>query len=583
MPKSYRVTNATIEDLLSWIKQGIIALPEMQRPFVWSSSKVRDLIDSLYNGYPIGYIVTWQNPTANLKDKTTSENKKIIIDGQQRLTALKAALDGEKIITKQYESERIAISFKPSTEEFATLNAAIKKDPLWINDIAQFFNVNYSSFSYITENAERLKMEPDKLGRVLQKLSLIQQAEIGNIELDSELTIDEVTDIFNRINSTGTSLSSADLVMSRLSADKDHGGNNLRKQIEYFVQLINDPTLISNIKKLDPEFCQSSDFENIKWIANEDNPIYRPNYSDLLHVILAVGAHRGKLSDMVSLISGRNFEKRNYSEASLEDNYKKIKIGADKVFNKSNYQRYLMILRDMGMRNSRKLGLVGHGALNFGYIFYLLLCIHTKFSKSEIDSYVKRWIVMSALTGRYSGSSETAIESDLRLLSDDSVIEQTLAQALSDDFWSATLPESFNKQSTQSTSWRVFQMAQTYSQDTSWLSKDTSVETVMLEEGNIHHIFPRAYLERHGFSKGRINQIANFVWITQPKNLEIKDNSPKEYLHDAKVTEFETVQNNKANAMPDELNSYDYHDYDRFLEQRRHLMAKKIKDYYSSL
>lgn len=127
MPKSYRVTNVTIEDLLSWIKQGIIALPEMQRPFVWSSSKVRDLIDSLYNGYPIGYIVTWQNPTANLKDKTTSENKKIIIDGQQRLTALKAALDGEKIITKQYESERIAISFKPSTEEFATLNAAIKK------------------------------------------------------------------------------------------------------------------------------------------------------------------------------------------------------------------------------------------------------------------------------------------------------------------------------------------------------------------------------------------------------------------------------------------------------------------------
>ncbi len=126
-------------------------------------------------------------------------------------------------------------------------------------------------------------------------------------------------------------------------------------------------------------------------------------------------------------------------------------------------------------------------------------------------------------------------------------------------------------------------MAQTYSQDTSWLSKDTSVETVMLEEGNIHHIFPRAYLKRHGFSKGRINQIANFVWITQPKNLEIKDNSPKEYLHDAGVTKFETEHNNKANAMPAELSSYDYHDYDRFLEQRRHLMAKKIKDYYSSL
>ena len=88
MVKNYHVDNVTIEEILGWIKQGKIGLPEMQRPFVWSTAKVRDLIDSLYNGYPIGYIVTWQNPAIGLKNDSSSNNKEIIIDGQQRVTTL---------------------------------------------------------------------------------------------------------------------------------------------------------------------------------------------------------------------------------------------------------------------------------------------------------------------------------------------------------------------------------------------------------------------------------------------------------------------------------------------------------------
>ena len=249
MVKNYHVDNVTIEEILGWIKEGRVGLPEMQRPFVWSTSKVRDLIDSLYNGYPIGYIVTWQNPTVGLKNDSSSNNKEIIIDGQQRLTALKAALSGEKVVSQQYITKRVKISFKPSTEEFNTLNSAIEKDPLWINDISEIFKSDFNSYSYVTENAEKLGMAPEKLGVTLQNLLAIRQSEIGNIELSSNLSIGSVTDIFNRINSKGVSLSSADLAMSRLSADTVHGGNNLRKQIEYFVQLLNDPNLLQNIPK----------------------------------------------------------------------------------------------------------------------------------------------------------------------------------------------------------------------------------------------------------------------------------------------------------------------------------------------
>lgn len=587
MVKNYHVDNVTIEEILGWIKQGKIGLPEMQRPFVWSTAKVRDLIDSLYNGYPIGYIVTWQNPAVGLKNDSSSNNKEIIIDGQQRLTALKAALSGEKVVSQQYITKRIKISFKPSTGEFNTLNSAIEKDPLWINDISDIFKSDFNSYSYVTDNAKKLGMAPEDLGATLQKLLAIRQSEIGDIKLGYNLSIGAVTDIFNRINSKGVSLSSADLAMSRLSADTVHGGNNLRKQIEYFVQLLNDPNLLENIVKFDSDFANTKEFGQIKWIASEVNPIYKPRYADILHLILATSFKRGKLSDMVSLISGRDFEARNYSEEGMKANYAKMQAGATLVFNKSNFQRYLMILRDMGMRNSGKLGLVGHGVFNFGYILFLYLHLSTNLSQEKIASYLKRWIIMSALTGRYSGSSETITESDLKMISRDAnpinVLDDILDREMNDSFWNGTLPNMLRVQSTQASSWRIFQMSQIYGKDTAWLAKDTSTETVMLEEGNIHHIFPQAYLRKNGFSKGDINQIANYVWVTQPKNLEISDKAPKDYLSDENIIEFMSETNNRENAIPEEIVDYDFHNYSDFLNQRRHLMAKKMREFYENM
>ena len=587
MVKNYHVDNVTIEEILGWIKQGKIGLPEMQRPFVWSTAKVRDLIDSLYNGYPIGYIVTWQNPAIGLKNDSSSNNKEIIIDGQQRLTALKAALSGEKVVSQQYITKRIKISFKPSTGEFNTLNSAIEKDPLWINDISDIFKSDFNSYSYVTDNAKKLGMAPEDLGATLQKLLAIRQSEIGDIKLGYNLSIGAVTDIFNRINSKGVSLSSADLAMSRLSADTIHGGNNLRKQIEYFVQLLNDPNLLENIVKFDSDFANTKEFGQIKWIASEVNPIYKPRYADILHLILATSFKRGKLSDMVSLISGRDFEARNYSEEGMKANYAKMQAGATLVFNKSNFQRYLMILRDMGMRNSGKLGLVGHGVFNFGYILFLYLHRITNLSQEKIASYLKRWIIMSALTGRYSGSSETITESDLKMISRDAnpinVLDDILDREMNDSFWNGTLPNMLRVQSTQASSWRIFQMSQIYGKDIAWLAKDTSTETVMLEEGNIHHIFPQAYLRKNGFSKGDINQIANYVWVTQPKNLEISDKAPKDYLSDENIIEFMSETNNRENAIPEEIVEYDFHNYSDFLNQRRHLMAKKMREFYENM
>src|ERR1035437_8527107 len=116
--EKYSINNQTVSILLSWVEEGVVAIPEIQRPFVWSKSQVRNLMDSLYQGYPVGYIITWQNPHVRLKDGSTSHGKQILIDGQQRVMALRAAILGMNVMNKKYKYERIVISFNPKTEEF---------------------------------------------------------------------------------------------------------------------------------------------------------------------------------------------------------------------------------------------------------------------------------------------------------------------------------------------------------------------------------------------------------------------------------------------------------------------------------
>ena len=124
----YSVNNYTVETLLSNIKSGSIAIPEMQRPFVWDSSKVRDLVDSLYKGFPVGYIIVWQNPDVKLKDGTKSSGKKVLIDGQQRITAMAAAIVGQEVLDDHYKWKRISTRLDLDFEE--QMNALADRDKL---------------------------------------------------------------------------------------------------------------------------------------------------------------------------------------------------------------------------------------------------------------------------------------------------------------------------------------------------------------------------------------------------------------------------------------------------------------------
>lgn len=323
----YDVQNSPISALLSWIKNGEIGLPELQRPFVWSSVKVRDLIDSLYNGFPVGYIITWSNPGVRLKDGTVANGKKIMIDGQQRVTALRAALQGEPVVDAKFKKKRITIAFNPITEEFATLTAVIKKDSRWISDISEIFSDDFHSFNFIPKFAAENDYDPNDIEKPINKLHDLGKNQIGNIILSTQLDIESVTEIFNRINSKGTELSSADFIMSKLSSDSEHGGNNIRKCVEYFSMLLSDHDALNSIIRNDTKFTETEYFNKIKWAAKESSDLYIPRFGDIFHVILGFEFGRGKHSDLVSLVSGRDFKNRTYTEEAMIDAYNHLHDG----------------------------------------------------------------------------------------------------------------------------------------------------------------------------------------------------------------------------------------------------------------
>lgn len=396
----YSVTPHPIETLLTWIKSGEIAIPEIQRPFVWDASKVRNLLDSLYLGYPVGYLIAWRNPNVKLKDGSSSNGKRILIDGQQRVTALMAALLGQEVVTKDYETTRIRIAFNPQDERFEVANPAIRKDGAWIDDVAKVFDPS-ADLIELTESYTELNPAADRrqVGRVLQKLQKIINNHVGIIELAEDLDIETVTEIFIRVNSAGATLSQADFAMSKIAANETYGGNLLRKAIDYFCHLAVAPEFFDRITKFDKAFVESEHYGKIRWLKDTNDDIYDPSYTDMLRVAFTSEFQRGKLQDLVALLSGRNFETRQYEDAIAEESFSRLKKGIHAFVNQTHFERFTMILRSAGFVTNRLIG--GQNAVNFAYIVYLLGRAQG-LPASQIETLVRRWYVFSILRGRYS-------------------------------------------------------------------------------------------------------------------------------------------------------------------------------------
>ena len=598
--QNYSVNQFLVSNLLSMVQMGEIAIPEIQRPFVWKPDKVTELIDSLYNGFPIGYIITWQSPNVKLKDGNSSAGKKILIDGQQRITALRAAILGQTVKNLDYQDVRIQVAYHPIEHKFATLNAAIKKDPAWIKDIAPILSGEVKPSvvrkEYLALNPD---VDEDEIEAAIDTLKEISNKQVGVIELSGNLDIERVTEIFIRINSKGVPLNQADFVMSTIAANETYGGNLLRKCIDHFSELAVRPEFYTILMENDKEFAESHYRPQVDWLRKENDDIYDPSYVDILRVALAVKFSRGKMADLVSLLSGRNFETREFEEQIKEDTYKQLADGVCSFINETNFKRFVMIIRSAGFCNSRLIR--SQNTLNFAYILFLKLR-EKKYKPELIEKYVRRWFVYSILRGRYSMSPESNFDYDAKQIDkyDDfgKYLAEVEAADLSDAYWDFGAIQQLNTSVDSSPIFNVFLASQCFQNRKGFLSTAITVHDMISQKGDVHHIFPREYLKSKGMSRSEYNQVANYVYTQTEINIKIGKKAPKDYLgyvNDVQcaggetmyggITDLAALQANLVGdcCVPVDVIGMSIDDYPTFLEERRKLIAQRLKEYYFSL
>lgn len=600
--EKFTLMQYNISAILGFIEAGDFVIPEIQRPFVWKRAQVRDLIDSLYNGYPTGYIITWKNPDVHTKDGSVANGKRVLIDGQQRITALMAAVSGLEVLDEDFNKDRIKIAFNPlakdSDKMFAVQDASHLKDKKWIPDIAEVFKNEFDPFDFAIKYCENNSdVKPNEINNAIMSLKGIANRQIGVIELDHTLDIDEVTEIFIRINSKGTALSQSDFVMSKMASDTIHGGNTLRKVVDYFCHLAVKPDFYPQMIK-DEEFEKTEYAAKIKWLARDNEDIYDPDYGDMLRVSFMYSFDRAKLADLVSLLSGRDFVTREFKDDIVEASYYKLGEGIKVFINEYNFNQFVLAIKGAGYKSSKQLN--SQMTLDFAYMLYLKLLKDTTIPRDQIKHHVQKWFVLSTLTGRYITSPESVMSRDIRLINEKGFINffnEVEASVLSDTFWNITLPQNLETTSTNSPAFNTFLAAQVNLNCNSLFMHGTMISDLINISGDVHHIFPKAYLKKNGVdSKGRYNQVANFTYLDTQVNKAVKDDAPNIYF--GKVIEQcentsivfgniadrdSLMRNLDENAIPQDVIGMTVDDYDAFLVERRKLMAKLVEKYYKGL
>lgn len=579
----FKEVNYTLSKLIEDIDIGEIGLPDIQRPFVWKATKVRDLFDSMYKGFPIGYLLFWSNGVGNGVRQIGTDTKQkvprlLIVDGQQRLTSLYAVLKGRPVVRDDYTSERIRIAFRPKDARFEVTDAAIQRDPEFIPDISELWAGRLSRNKFVREFLVRLRQyrevsddEEDMLLESIDRLYDLQNYPLTALELSSAMNEEDVADVFVRINSKGTPLNQADFILTLMSVFWDEG----RAALERFCHAAKQPSL-----------GEPSPF----------NYIIRPEPDQLLRTGVALAFRRARLQHVYSILRGKDLDTGQFSDEQRIRQFGLLKEAQDEVLDLQNWHEFLKSVSRAGFKSATMIS--SQVGLIYNYALFLIGKRDYGVDLYELKDLMARWIFMTSLTAYYSSSPETAMEEQLlrlRQVKDASsfvaTLDSVIADTLTEDFWNIELPNNLATSSARSPSLFAYYAALNLLDAQVLFSKmkvsellDPSIKAnkASLER---HHLFPKAYLRKLGVTDLRdTNQIANYALVEWSDNINIREAPPAEYfpklIEDRKIAGDELQKMCYWHALPD---GWETMSYDEFLTVRRKAMAQVIRDGFKAL
>ncbi|NLD33919.1 MAG: DUF262 domain-containing protein [Clostridiales bacterium] len=587
---TYTNVPRNLSDLLKDVRNGRIGLPDLQRPFVWRDNKVRDLFDSMLKGFPIGYIMLWESPleyddkkeSIGLGEKAYKAPKDLVIDGQQRLTALMASMYGVIVKDRNFKERRIRISYKPETRAFDVWTSATQRDAEYIPDISEVFLAKEQnsivkfrkSFIYTLNESRQRRGEPalreedeNKIEESINALLSLEMYQIPTLEINHSTSEEDVADIFVRVNSAGQKLTENDFILTLVSVYE----KEKRDQID--------------------QFCADS---RIPANNTSFNHLMTVDPSHIVRMAVGVGFRRARLRYAYMILRGKDLKTGETSDSIREKNLTTFKEALDKVLNLNNWHGFLNIIKEAGY-HSEKL-IASSNAMVFSYVLYLIAKYDYQMDPMVLRQLIKRWFFMAALTSFYTGSTESDVEAqfaDMAVIrTDEGLLEylyRVIDARLTDDFFNITLPMYLSTSAAISPSWYGF-IASQLVLGNNLLFSTTPLSSMFIPGSSgsksaldKHHIFPKKHLANLGIEKDRDrNQTANFTFLDYNTNIHITDRPPHDYADEYinKLGQDEYEKSCAQNALPVDFHALEYFD---FLEKRRLLMAGIIRKAYETL
>ena len=578
MPTLYRDTSYSLIHLIEEIKHGGIALPDIQRPFVWSASKVRDLFDSMYLGYPVGTLMLWETG-ADVGTRqvgggeVTKVAKLLIVDGQQRLTSLFAVLTGRTVLTKRFENKRIRVAFRPDDESFEVTDAAIERDPDYIPDITVLWANRYKSTvrNFMTRLGGNLSdAEQDELEERIDRVRDLRDFRFNVIVLDARANEEEVAEIFVRTNSKGVTLNQADFILTLMSVHWEQG----RRQLEAFARAAVDRTIDG---------------------PSPSNPFLEPKPDQLLRAAVGLAFRRGRLHTVYNILRGKDLDTGEVTEELRIAQFDKLRVAQDDVVDLTNWHEFLKCLYQAGFRQSRMI--TSENAVIYTYILWLIGKRDFRVDRPILRATISRWFFMAHTTGRYTSSPETQIESDLTrlatLVPGDSAgfceeLDRIVRSNFTGDYWTISLPNRLDTSSARSPVLFAY-----------WASLNVLDAEVLFSRLRVrdllqlgikaprsierHHLFPRANLASRGITvTSQVNAIANMAFLDWADNVSIRSKGPLDYwpLMTATMDPQRLKRQCHWHALPV---GWETLEYPVFLERRRVLIADIVKEGFNHL
>ena len=577
----FKEVGYSLSKLIQDIEMGEIGLPDIQRPFVWTSVKVRDLFDSMYKGFLVGYLLFWANSVDNGARQIGTDKKQkvprlLIVDGQQRLTSLYAVLKGKPVVNEDYVPQQIQIAFRPSDARFEVTDAAIKRDPEFIPDISQLWAGSVSRNRFVKDFISGLRAhrdvaesEEDHLTESIDRLYDLHNYPFTALELSSVVDEEKVAEVFVRINSKGVTLNQADFILTLMSVFWDEG----RTDLEKFCRAARQPT---------------------SGVASSFNHFIQPDADQMLRVGIGLGFRRARLKNAYSILRGKDLETDEFTEEKRIEQFEILKEAQAFSLNLTNWHEFLKVLMCAGFRSADMIS--SEVALVYAYTMYLIGKRDFKVEAYALRNAIARWFFMTSLTGRYSGSPETQMDKEFVRLRPvktakgfvemlDKVVEETLT----DDYWNITLPNELATSSAQSPSMFAFYASLCLLDAKVLFSKMKVAElldpNVKANKAAIerHHLFPKNYLKGEGITeKSDTNQIANYALVEWSDNIDILDASPAKYLpkYEARFSKAELEEMSYWHALP---KGWQNMGYQKFLSERRKMMAQIIRAGFEKL